>query len=72
MPAMRRTFLAAAAAVVVIAFTQQAHAVCCDDTAMYVKQGYRANQMWPWPYVCPDRDRRSRAVLHHGQQRLAP
>jgi hypothetical protein len=41
--------------VVVIAFTQQVHAVCCDDTAMYVKQGYRANQMWPWPYVCPDR-----------------
>ena len=52
---MRRTFLAAAAAVVVIASTQQASAVCCDDTAMYVKQGYHANQMWPWPYVCPDR-----------------
>ena len=55
MPAMRRTFLAAAAAVVVIASAQQASAVCCDDTAMYVKQGYHANQMWPWPYVCPDR-----------------
>lgn len=55
MPAMRRTFLAAAAAVVVIASTQQASAVCCDETAMYVKQGYHTNQMWPWPYVCPDR-----------------
>ena len=52
---MRRTFLAAAAAVVVLATVQEANAVCCDDTAMYVKQGYHANQMWPWPYVCPDR-----------------
>jgi hypothetical protein len=52
---MRRTFLAAAAAVVVIASAQNASAVCCDDTAMYVKQGYHANKMWPWPYVCPDR-----------------
>src|SRR4051812_24195955 len=55
MPAMRRTLLAAAAAVVVIASAQQASAVCCDETAMYVKQGYHTNQMWPWPYVCPDR-----------------
>jgi hypothetical protein len=52
---MRRTFLAAATAVVVIASTQQASAVCCDETAMYVKQGYYTNSMWPWPYVCPDR-----------------
>ena len=55
MPAMRRTFLAAAAAVVVITSSQQANAVCCDDTAAYVKHGYHTNQMWPWPYVCPDR-----------------
>ena len=33
---MRRTFLAAAAAVVVLAIVQQANAVCCDDTAIYV------------------------------------
>jgi hypothetical protein len=52
---MRRTFLAAAAAVVALAIVQEANAVCCDDTAMYVKHGYRTNQMWPWPYVCPDR-----------------
>jgi hypothetical protein len=52
---MRRTFLAAAAAVVVIASAQQANAVCCDDTAAYIKHGYHVNQMWPWPYVCPDR-----------------
>jgi hypothetical protein len=52
---MRRTFLAAAAVVVVIAAARQTSAVCCDDTAMYVKQGYHTNKMWPWPYVCPDR-----------------
>jgi hypothetical protein len=52
---MRRTFFAAAVAVVVIASAKQVSAVCCDETAMYVKQGYHTNQMWPWPYVCPDR-----------------
>jgi hypothetical protein len=52
---MRRTFLAAATAVVVIASAHQASAVCCDDTAIYVKHGYKVNQAWPWPYVCPDR-----------------
>jgi hypothetical protein len=52
---MCRTIFAAAAAVVVIASTRQVSAVCCDDAAMYVKQGYHANAMWPWPYVCPDR-----------------
>jgi hypothetical protein len=52
---MRRTILAVAAAVVVVASTQQVSAVCYDDSAMYIKQGYHANAMWPWPYVCPDR-----------------
>jgi hypothetical protein len=52
---MRRTIFAAAAAVVVIASTRQVSAVCVDDGAAYVKQGYHANAMWPWPYVCPDR-----------------
>ncbi len=52
---MRRTLLAAASAVVVIVCAQQVQAVCCDETAMYIKQGYRTNQIWPWPYVCPDR-----------------
>lgn len=55
MPAMRRTLLAAASAVVVIVSAQQAQAVCCDEAGMYVKQGYRVNQCWPWPHVCPDR-----------------
>lgn len=52
---MRRTFLAAAVTLVAFATVERAHAVCCDDTAHYVKHGYHVNQMWPWPYVCPDR-----------------
>jgi hypothetical protein len=55
MPAMRRTFLAAAAAVAVLTTVNRAQAVCLDDTAHYVKHGYYVNAMWPWPYVCPDR-----------------
>lgn len=50
---MRRSFLLAA--VVVITSAHQASAVCCDETALYIKHGYRENAMWPWPYVCPDR-----------------
>jgi hypothetical protein len=52
---MRRTFLAAAAAVVVLTTVNRAYAVCFDDTAHYIKHGYYVNEMWPWPYVCPDR-----------------
>ncbi len=52
---MRRTFLAAAVAVVVLTTVNCAHAVCLDDTAHYIKHGYYVNEMWPWPYVCPDR-----------------
>lgn len=52
---MRRTIIAAAASVVVLASVHRADAVCCDDTALYIKHGYHMNQQWPWPYVCPDR-----------------
>jgi hypothetical protein len=52
---MRCTFTAAAAAVVVLATVHSAKAVCLDDSVNYVKHGYHVNQMWPWPYVCPDR-----------------
>src|SRR5262245_26550816 len=52
---MRRTFIAAAAAVFALAIAHQADAVCCDQTAIYMKHGYHANAQWPWPYVCPDR-----------------
>ncbi|HVT28041.1 MAG TPA: hypothetical protein VHE81_08500, partial [Lacipirellulaceae bacterium] len=53
---MRCTFLAAAAAVVVLITVNRANAVCFDDTAHYIKHGYYVNTMWPWPYVCPDRN----------------
>lgn len=52
---MRRTFIAAATLVAVLASVHSASAVCCDDTAHYVKHGYYVNKQWPWPYVCPDR-----------------
>lgn len=52
---MRQTFTAAAAVVVVLVSVHSANAVCADDAAHYVKQGYHANVQWPWPYVCPDR-----------------
>jgi len=55
MPAMRHTMIAAAAFVVVLASVDSASAVCCDDTAHYVKHGFYVNNQWPWPYVCPDR-----------------
>ena len=55
MPSMRRTICAAAGIVVLLAGVESAHAVCFDDTAIYVKQGYHMNRQWPWPYVCPDR-----------------
>jgi hypothetical protein len=52
---MRRTIIAAAAVVVALGTVYRANAVCCDDTALYVKRGYHVNAQWPWPYVCPDR-----------------
>lgn len=51
---MRRTWIAVALAVAAgIATT--AEAVWVDTTAYYVKRGYCRNQVWPWPYICPDR-----------------
>ena len=55
MPAMRRKMIAAATFAVVLASVHTASAVFVDDGAMYIKHGYHANHMWPWPYVCPDR-----------------
>jgi hypothetical protein len=51
---MRKTLIVVATAVV-LAPALRAGAVCCDDTASYVKHGYYVNKQWPWPYVCPDR-----------------
>src|SRR5437868_15141532 len=52
---MRKTLISIATAAVVLAPALRVEAVCFDDTAMYVKQGYHVNKQWPWPYVCPDR-----------------
>ncbi len=52
---MRRTIIITAAFVGIFANVHAARAVWFDDGAMYVKHGYRTNEMWPWPYVCPDR-----------------
>src|SRR3954469_24368548 len=52
--AMRKTLIVVATALV-LAPALRAGAVCCDDTAHYIKHGYYVNRQWPWPYVCPDR-----------------
>ena len=52
---MRRTLLAALAPMIVGGFVHTAQAVWVDETAHYIKRGYRQNVVWPWPYVCPDR-----------------
>ena len=52
---MRRTILVAMMCVLSAGSARSARAVFFDDGAHYVKHGYRVNQMWPWPYQCPDR-----------------
>jgi hypothetical protein len=52
---MRQKLITATIAIVVLAPALRVGAVCCDDTAIYIKQGYHVNKQWPWPYVCPDR-----------------
>jgi hypothetical protein len=52
---MRRTLLLAVVCLTSVGSEQAARAVFFDEGAHYVKRGYHANQMWPWPYQCPDR-----------------
>ena len=52
---MRRTLIATLASMIVGGFVHTAQAVWVDETAHYVKHGYRQNVDWPWPYICPDR-----------------
>ncbi len=52
---MRHLLFAAVAVIAVAGSERAAVGVCLDDGAHYVKHGYHVNQMWPWPYVCPDR-----------------
>lgn len=52
---MQRTFLALGTLVAFGLLTASAQAVWFDEGAHYVKKGYRANEVWPWPYICADR-----------------
>jgi hypothetical protein len=52
---MRRSLIAALTFVVAFSASQGARAVFVDHSVDYIKRGYHANKMWPWPYVCPDR-----------------
>jgi hypothetical protein len=52
---MRRTILIAITCLMLAGSDRSARAVFFDDGAHYVKSNFHANQMWPWPYVCPDR-----------------
>jgi hypothetical protein len=52
---MHRPLILALTFLSLVGSQQAAKAVFFDDGAHYVKRGYHANQMWPWPYQCPDR-----------------
>jgi hypothetical protein len=52
---MRRTLLVAVICLISVGSEHTARAVFFDEGAHYVKRGYHANKMWPWPYQCPDR-----------------
>jgi hypothetical protein len=52
---MRRTLLFALTCLTLLSSERAARAVFFDEGAHYVKRGYHTNQMWPWPYQCPDR-----------------
>jgi len=52
---MRQTWIAIAALVAVGGVINSAQGVFFDETAHYVKRGYHRNELWPWPYICPDR-----------------
>jgi hypothetical protein len=52
---MRRTVLAVIAAAFVVSGATSAEAVWVERMVHYIRSGYHQNEMWPWPYVCPDR-----------------
>lgn len=52
---MRRTLLFAVICLSFIGGERSAIAVFFDEAGHHCKRTYRANQMWPWPYQCPDR-----------------
>ena len=52
---MHRTWILAVVCMTFVGSEQAANAVCVDEGAHYIKRGYYANKMWPWPYQCADR-----------------
>jgi hypothetical protein len=52
---MRSTILVAIALAFGFGSAQRSSAVWIDSTVHYVRSGYHANKIWPWPYICPDR-----------------
>lgn len=52
---MRRTFLLAVICLLSVGGEQSARAVFFDEAGHHCKRTYHTNQMWPWPYQCPDR-----------------
>jgi hypothetical protein len=52
---MRGILIVAVAAVVCVGAQERASATWLEDQAHHIKHGYHVNEMWPWPYQCPDR-----------------
>jgi hypothetical protein len=52
---MRHSIPAILAVVFLIGSCLEASAVWIDSTVHYMRTGYRRNEAWPWPYICPDR-----------------
>lgn len=52
---MRRSITAALTVVATLSVVSSAPAVVVDHCVHYMKQTYRENHMWPWPYQCADR-----------------
>lgn len=52
---MRRTLFFVVICLATAGGEGTARAVFFDEAGHHCKRTYRANQMWPWPYQCPDR-----------------
>jgi hypothetical protein len=48
-------FLAVVAVALAVSTFAPAQAVWVDSHVRYVRCGYHTNDLWPWPYICPDR-----------------
>ena len=52
---MRRTIVTSLAVIALAACAESSFAVIVDSCVHEVKNGYRRNAQWPWPYFCADR-----------------